>query len=70
MKPRDRILTARHHETPDRCPTQIGFAPEFATRLREEVALRDDTLHNPHGGGNPYDLEIALQQDTLLTSVG
>ena len=26
--------------------------------------------HNPHGGGNPYDLEIALDQDLLVTSVG
>jgi uroporphyrinogen decarboxylase len=26
--------------------------------------------HNPHGGGNPCDLEIALDQDLLITSVG
>ncbi len=26
--------------------------------------------HNPHGSGNPYDLEIALDQDLLITSVG
>ena len=26
--------------------------------------------HNPHGAGNPYDLEIALEQDLLITSVG
>jgi len=27
-------------------------------------------LHNPHGGGNTYDLERALDEDMLLTSVG
>jgi uroporphyrinogen decarboxylase len=26
--------------------------------------------HNPHGGGNRYELEIALDEDLLLTSVG
>jgi uroporphyrinogen decarboxylase len=26
--------------------------------------------HNPHGGGNSYDLEICMDQDMLVTSVG
>ena len=29
-----------------------------------------ETGHNPHGGGNTYDLEIAIDEDMLLTSVG
>jgi uroporphyrinogen decarboxylase len=29
-----------------------------------------DSSHNPHGGGNTYQLERALDQDMLLTSVG
>ncbi len=29
-----------------------------------------ETLHNPHGGGNTYELERALDEDMLLTSVG
>ncbi len=70
MKPRDRILTALHHEKPDRCPMQISFTPEFADRLRADMALKGQQLHNPHGGGNTYELERALGEDMLLTSVG
>ena len=68
---RERVATALSHETPDRCPWQASFTPEFAERLRAD--LRFDVAagaHNPHGSGNPYDLEIALDQDLLITSVG
>ena len=58
------------HEQPDRCPLQISFTPEFAARLRAFARLPGDTHHNPHGGGNTYDLERALGEDLLLTSVG
>jgi uroporphyrinogen decarboxylase len=34
------------------------------------LKLKGQKLHNPHGGGNPYDLEQALGEDMLLTSVG
>ncbi len=49
---------------------QISFTPEFARRLRQHLGLVEDAGHNPHGGGNTYDLEIALDEDMLLTSVG
>jgi hypothetical protein len=39
MKHRDRVLMALNHEEPDRCPMQISFTPEFATRLRPELGL-------------------------------
>lgn len=61
---------ALNHEQPDRCPMQISFTPEFARRLRENLGMTGQDPHNPHGGGNPYDLEIALEEDLLLTSVG
>lgn len=70
MKPRDRVLTALNHEMPDRCPMQISFTPEFAALLAKEINLGSDKIHNPHGGGNTYELERALEQDMLLTSVG
>ena len=70
MKHRDRVLTALARETPDRCPMQVSFTPEFATRLREELTLTGRAEHNPHGGGNTYQLERALDEDMLLTSVG
>jgi uroporphyrinogen decarboxylase len=70
MRHRDRVLMALHHETPDRCPMQVSFTPEFAERLRADLQLKGEKLHNPHGGGNPYDLEQALGEDMLLTSVG
>ena len=69
MNHRERVEYTLAHETPDRCPMQISFTPEFAKRLEDRV---DDpgTLHNPHGGGNTYELERALSEDMLLTSVG
>ncbi|MBN2304274.1 MAG: hypothetical protein JXQ72_07355 [Anaerolineae bacterium] len=70
MKPRERILSALNHETPDRCPMQISFTPEFAERLRQNMGIDAGKLHNPHGGGNAYVLERELGQDMLLTSVG
>jgi uroporphyrinogen decarboxylase len=72
MKHRDRVLMALEHEQPDRCPMQISFTPEFAKRLEGDMQLGSPTekLHNPHGGGNTYQLERALDEDLLLTSVG
>ncbi|HLO31221.1 MAG TPA: uroporphyrinogen decarboxylase family protein [Anaerolineales bacterium] len=70
MKPRDRVLMAFNHEEPDRCPMQISFTPEFANCLRAELKLDGEKTHNPHGGGNTYELERALGEDLLLTSVG
>ncbi len=68
---RDRVVAALSHVEPDRCPWQATFTPEFAERLRAELDLSlAPGAHNPHGGGNPCDLEIALDQDVLITSVG
>ncbi len=70
MKHRDRVLTALNHAEPDRCPMQISFTPEFAARLEADLQLKGHGLHNPHGGGNTYELERALDEDMLLTSIG
>ena len=70
MNARERVLMALNHEEPDRCPMQVSFTPEFASRLRKEMNLGGEKLHNPHGGGNTYELERSLGQDLLLTSVG
>jgi uroporphyrinogen decarboxylase len=70
MKHRDRVQMALAHEAPDRCPFQISFTPEFADRLRTDLQLKGRKPHNPHGGGNTYSLEMALEEDLLLTSVG
>lgn len=71
MAHRDRVREALDHRQPDRCPWQATFTPEFAERLRGALGLQPvHDAHNPHGGGNPYDLEIALGQDLLITSVG
>jgi uroporphyrinogen decarboxylase len=63
-------MMALHHEQPDRCPMQISFTPEFAANLRKDLHQADGHVHNPHGGGNTYELERALGEDLLLTSVG
>jgi uroporphyrinogen decarboxylase len=76
VRHRDRVIAALSHEEPDRCPMQISFTPEFADRLRADletrglVARSGPDIHNPHGGGNTYELELALDEDLILTSVG
>lgn len=70
MKHRERVLAALNHEQPDRCPMHISFTPEFANRLRADLQLKGRGVYNPHGGGNTYELERALDEDMLLTSVG
>ncbi len=70
MKHRDRVRMALNHQEPDRCPMQISFTPEFAARLEADMAIKGQGLHNPHGGGKTYELERALDEDMLLTSVG
>ncbi len=49
---------------------QVSFTPEFAARLEADLRLGSHDLHNPHGGGNTYELERLLDEDMLLTSVG
>jgi hypothetical protein len=70
MKPRDRVRVSLNHQKPDRCPMQISFTPEFAVKLRADMHQTGRSVHNPHGGGNTYELERALGEDLLLTSVG
>jgi uroporphyrinogen decarboxylase len=70
MLHRERVRLALEHQEPDRCPMQISFTPEFAARLRTDLQLKGSGLHNPHGGGNTYELERTLDEDLLLTSVG
>ena len=70
LKHRERVIAALNHEQPDRCPMQISFTPEFADRLRKEIGSDLGKTHNPHGGGNTYELERYLDEDLLLTSVG
>lgn len=76
MNHRERVITALSHREPDRCPMQVSFTPEFAARLQADLAMNEKALnlsrkvHNPHGGGNSYELDRLLDQDMLLTSVG
>jgi uroporphyrinogen decarboxylase len=78
MKHRERVEAALDHRVPDRCPLQISFTPEFAKILRRDLEDRGTLAptnlqgveHNPHGGGNTYELERVLNSDMLLTSVG
>lgn len=70
MTHRERVIAALNHEPTDRCPMQISFTPEFADRLRSTSGDHATKGHNPHGGGNTYELERSLDQDMLLTSVG
>lgn len=67
---RERVMTALNHQEPDRCPMQISFTPEFVLRLRKDIGQANVSPHNPHGGGNTYELERYIDEDMLLTSVG
>jgi len=70
LRHRERVITALERKKPDRCPMQISFTPEFALRLRKDLGQASVSQHNPHGGGNTYELERVLDEDMLLTSVG
>jgi len=70
MNHRERLQAALSHEAPDRCPMQVSFTPEFAERLRADLHIEGEDIHNPHGAGNTYELERALGEDMLLTSIG
>jgi uroporphyrinogen decarboxylase len=70
MKHRDRVLAALAHETPDRCPMQVSFTPEFAARLRAELGLVSSPADNAQSAGNPVELELALGEDMLLAPLG
>lgn len=70
MNHRERVRMALNHEKPDRCPLQAGFTPEFAARLQADKGIQRLKAHNPHGGGNTYEIERALGEDLLITSVG
>jgi uroporphyrinogen decarboxylase len=70
MNHRERVLIALNHKAPDRCPMQISFTPEFAKKLSKEMKIQGENNHNPCRGGNTYKLELALDEDMLLTSVG
>ena len=61
---------ALNQEEADRRPMQISFTLECASRLRLDLFQKDGAAHNPHGGGNSHELERALDEDMLLTSVG
>ena len=71
MKPRERVLTALNNELPDRAPFQATFCPEFAERLAKELGIKMDHLHDPHScRWNGYELEKAVSQDALQSSIG
>jgi uroporphyrinogen decarboxylase len=69
MKPRDRVLTALSHRQPDRCPMYASFTPEFAARLKADLALNSDPLRSPFNGA-AFELDRAVGNDMLLTFVG
>jgi uroporphyrinogen decarboxylase len=70
MKHRDRVAAALRHVEPDRCPLQVYFTPEFAELLRMDLAIPPECMVDDADGGSRYQLEIAVDQDLLLTAVG
>jgi uroporphyrinogen decarboxylase len=70
MKHRERVLIGLNHEEPDRCPMDISFTPEFASRLREQIGIEEEAAGRLEKRGSSYLLERALDQDMLYSSVG
>lgn len=69
MRPRERVGTALDHKEPDRPPFQATFSPEAAAALRAALDL-DSARSRSRYAGVAHQLEIALHQDVLVTSVG
>jgi uroporphyrinogen decarboxylase len=61
---------ALSHEEPDRCPMHIGYAPEFAARLKQQMGLDEEDIGDARGTRRSYRLERALGQDLIYTAVG
>jgi uroporphyrinogen-III decarboxylase len=70
MRHRDRIRMALNHETPDRCPMYVSFTPEFARWLRKDMYSKGKAVQPSQVGSYNYDLERALGEDMLMTTVG
>ena len=70
MKHRERVLTALNHQNPIAARCRSASRPNLPPGWRPTCSLKGQGLHNPHGGGNTYELERALDEDMLLTSVG
>lgn len=70
MKHRDRVLMARSHREPDRCPRYVSSTPEFASRRKMQMGLEEEDPHQSDGGGSTYLLDRALNQHILYAPVG
>ncbi len=66
---RERVELALNHETPDRCPMQISFTPEFATRLMEIYKGKFPNQTDIRQYSKSFELERLLEQDMLLTGL-
>jgi len=64
MTSRQRVLTALHHEEPDRVPIQVDFTPEAAEKISTHLGLSDATVEAYTG--EISDLPIALGHDLLV----
>lgn len=70
MRHRDRVEMALNHEAPDRCPMQISFTPEFQERLQRQFEQNPQKFPVLCNKNDPFHLELALDQDMLLTFSG
>lgn len=68
MTSKERVLTILDHKEADRVPKFASFTPEFASRLRKHLEMKDD-LVNPHGTSE-HDLDIKVGNDMLLFAQG
>jgi len=70
MKPRERVLQALNHKETDRPPFQATFTPEFASKLRASLGLKEMFTEPHHRDWYGYDMEILTGQDALEAGCG
>ena len=64
MTSRERVLTALHHEEPDRVPIQVDFTPEAARKMADYLRLKDVTAEAY--SGKESELPLLLEHDLLV----
>ena len=68
MTSKDRVLVVLNHMEADRISRFASFTPEFASRLRKHLTLKDGLI-NPHGT-EKHELDLIIGNDLLLIAQG
>lgn len=68
MTHKERLLTALHHEEPDRVPICAWYTPEAETRVLRHLGVDSDQTETYKAAGGP--LPVLMDHDFLISWVG